>query len=58
MKNQELYRIRVGTKILYDNLTTEEYLDKIQNVADDFYDGKIPNDTTITTEIIGDTNGN
>jgi len=54
MKRQELYRIRVGTRILHDRITEEEYLDKIQTIAEDFYEGKIPNDTSITTEIIND----
>ena len=52
MKNQELFRIRIGTKVLHDRLTQDEYLDKIQTVAEDFYEGNIPNGTTITTEII------
>ena len=54
MKNQELFRIRIGTKVLHDRLTQDEYLDKIQTVAEDFYEGNIPNGTTITTEIIID----
>ena len=54
MKNQELFRIRIGTKILHDRLTQDEYLDKIQTVAEDFYEGNLPNGTTITTEIISD----
>jgi len=54
MKNQELFRIRIGTKILHDRLTQDEYLDKIQTVAEDFYEGDIPNGTAITTEIIND----
>tara|TARA_B100000927_G_scaffold271014_1_gene247624 strand:- start:574 stop:732 length:159 start_codon:yes stop_codon:yes gene_type:complete len=52
MKRQELFRIRVGTRILHDRLTEDEYLDKIQTIAEDFYEGKIPNDTSITTEIL------
>ena len=52
MKKQELFRIRVGKNILHDRLTQEEYLDKIQTVAEDFYDGNIPSGTTITTEIL------
>ncbi len=54
MKKQELYRIRVGTRILHDRLTEEEYLDKAQTIAEDFYEGNLPNGTTITTEIIKD----
>ena len=54
MKNQELFRIRIGTKVLHDRLTQDEYLDKIQTVAEDFYEGNLPNGTTITTEIISD----
>ena len=52
MKNQELFRIRIGTKVHHDRLTQDEYLDKIQTVAEVFYEGNIPNGTTITTEII------
>ena len=52
MKRQELFRIRVGNRILYDNLTEDEYLDRIQTIAEDFYEGKIPNDVSITTEIL------
>ena len=52
MKKQELFRIRIGTKVLHDRLTQDEYLDKIQTVAEDFYEGNLPNGTTITTEII------
>ena len=54
MKKQELFRIRIGTKVLHDRLTQDEYLDKIQTVAEDFYEGNLPNGTTITTEIISD----
>ena len=54
MKRQELYRIRIGTKVLHDRLTQDEYLDKIQTVAEDFYEGNLPNGTTVTTEIIND----
>ena len=56
MKRQELYRIRVGTRILYDRITEEEYLDKIQTIAEDFYEGNLPIGTTITTEIIKEIN--
>ena len=52
MKRQELFRIRVGNRILHDNLTEDEYLDRIQTIAEDFYKGKIPNDVSITTEIL------
>ena len=52
MKRQELYRIRIGTRVLHDRLTEEEYLDKIQTIADDFYEGNLPSGTSITTEII------
>ena len=54
MKKQELFRIRIGTKVLHDRVTQDEYLDKIQTDAEDFYEGNLPNGTTITTEIISD----
>ena len=51
MKRQELYRVRRGQKILGKNLTEEEYFDLMEDLAQDFYDGKLPNPLDLTTEI-------
>ena len=51
MKNQELYRVRQGQKILGKNLTTEEYCELMEDLAQQFYDGKLPNPLDLTTEI-------
>ena len=51
MKKQELYRVRQGQKILGKNLTEEEYFDLMEDLAQQFYEGKLPNPLDLTTEI-------
>ena len=51
MKNQELYKIRKGQEILGKNLTTEDYCELMEDLAQQFYDGKLPNPLDLTTEI-------
>ena len=51
MKNQELYRVRRGQEILGKNLTEEEYFDLMEDLAQQFYDGDLPNPLDLTTEI-------
>ena len=51
MKRQELYRVRRGQKILGKNLTEEEYFDLMEDLAQEFYEGKLPNPLDLTTEI-------
>ena len=51
MKNQELYKVRRGQKILGKNLTEEEYFDLMEDLAQEFYEGKLPNPLDLTTEI-------
>ena len=51
MKKQELYRVRRGQKILGKNLTEEEYFDLMEDLAQQFYDGDLPNPLDLTTEI-------
>jgi len=51
MKKQELYRVRHGQKILGKNLTEEEYFDLMEDLAQQFYEGKLPNPLDLTTEI-------
>ena len=51
MKKQELYRVRRGQKILGKNLTEEEYFNLMEDLAQKFYEGKLPNPLDLTTEI-------
>ena len=51
MKKQELYRVRRGQKILGKNLTEEEYFDLMEDLAQQFYNGDLPNPLDLTTEI-------
>ena len=51
MKKQELYRVRRGQKILGKNLTEEEYFNLMEDLAQEFYEGKLPNPLDLTTEI-------
>ena len=51
MKKQELYRVRRGQEILGKNLTEEEYFDLMEDLAQHFYDGDLPNPLDLTTEI-------
>ena len=51
MKKLELYRVRRGQKILGKNLTEEEYFNLMEDLAQEFYEGKLPNPLDLTTEI-------
>ena len=51
MKKQELYRVRQGQKILGKKLTEEQYFDLMEDLAQEFYEGKLPNPLDLTTEI-------
>jgi|MGYP003319838772 hypothetical protein len=51
--SQELYTLTHDGKVLAENLTQEEYFDKLADLAEDFYSSGSPNpseiETTITT---------
>ena len=51
MKKQELYKVRRGQEVLGKNLTEEEYCDLMEDLAQEFYDGDLPNPLDLTTEI-------
>ena len=51
MKKQELYKVRKGQEILGKNLTVQEYCDLMEDIAQEFYEGKFPNPLDLTTEI-------
>ena len=50
---QELYTLTHNGEVLAENLTQEEYFDKLADLAEDFYSSGSPNpseiETTITT---------
>ena len=51
MKKQELYKVRKGQEVLGKNLTVEGYCDLMEDLAQQFYDGDLPNPLDLTTEI-------
>jgi len=51
MKKQELYKITHKGETLFDNLTEEEYMDKMQDLADDFFEKGTPHPLELRTEI-------
>ena len=51
MKKQELYKVRKGQEVLGKNLTIEGYCDLMEDLAQQFYDGDLPNPLDLTTEI-------
>ena len=51
MKKQELYSISHEGKILYEGLTEEEYFDKIQDLADEYYTNGTPHPLELRTSI-------
>ena len=51
MKKQELYSISHEGKILYEGLTEEEYFDKMQDLADEYYENGTPHPLELRTSI-------
>ena len=51
MKKQELYKITHKGETLFDNLTEEEYMDKMQDFADEFFANCTPHPLELRTEI-------
>ena len=51
---KERYNILYGTKIIFKNLTEDEYFDKMVELSQEFYYTVTPNPQDLTTEIIGD----
>ena len=51
MKKQELYSISHNGKILAEGLTEEEYFDKMQDLADEYYENGTPHPLELRTEI-------
>ena len=58
MKKQELYSISHKGKVLFENLTEEEYFDKMQDLADQFFADGSPHPLELRTDVkIKETNG-
>ena len=51
MKKQELYSISYDGKILAEGLTEEEYMDKMQDLADEFFKSGTPHPLNLVTDV-------
>ena len=51
MKKQELYSISYKGKILAEGLTEEEYMDKMQDLADEYYQNGTPHPLELRTSV-------
>ena len=51
MKKPELYSISHKGKVLFENLTEEEYFDKMQDLADDFFANCTPHPLELDTDV-------
>ena len=51
MKRPELYSISYKGKILAEGLTEEEYMDKMQDLADEFFKSGIPHPLNLVTDV-------
>ena len=51
MKKQELYSISYEGKILVEGLTEEEYMDKMQDLADEFFKSGTPHPLDLVTDV-------
>ena len=51
MKKQELYKITYKGEVLFENLTEEEYMDKMQDLADEFFEKGTAHPLELRTEI-------
>ena len=51
MKNKELYSIFEGDKLLFEDLTQDEYFNAMEDLAYEFYDNGSHNPQDLRTEI-------
>ena len=51
MKKPELYSISHKGKVLFENLTEEEYFDKMQDLADEFFANGTPHPLELDTDV-------
>ena len=52
MKNKELYNIFEGDKLLFENLTQDEYFDAMEDLAQEYYKTGVPDPMDLETKII------
>ena len=51
MKKQELYKITHKGEVLFENLTEEEYFEKMQDLADEFFENGTPHPLELRTSM-------
>ena len=51
MKKQELYSITHKGEVLFENLTEEEYFDKMEELAEEFYEKGTPHPLELRTDV-------
>ena len=51
MKKQELYKITHEGKVLFENLTRDEYFEKMQDLADEFFEKGTPHPLELDTDV-------
>ena len=51
MKKPELYSISYKGKVLHENLSRDEYFEKMQDLADEFFENGTPHPLELKTEI-------
>ena len=51
MKKPELYSISHKGKVLFENLTEEEYFDKMQDLADEFFANGTPHPLELESDV-------
>ena len=51
MKKPESYSISHKGKVLFENLTEEEYFDKMQDLADEFFANGTPHPLELDTDV-------
>ena len=51
MKKQELYKITHKGEVLFENLTEEEYMDKMQDLADEFFQNGTRHPLELDTDV-------
>ena len=52
MKNKELYNIFEGDKLLFENLTQDEYFDAMEDLASEYYENGSHHPQGLRTETI------
>lgn len=54
MKKQELYNILYNGRKIYSSLTETEYLETLENLAEEYYETGSPDPANIETEVINE----